>query len=80
MHLFFPLFVKTVIFYGKQFLKMANYEVTDRSNKLFRFIVNFVYEELINQFINNNAECNSSAFWLINWNLISDKTVDGKIV
>jgi hypothetical protein len=26
-------------------------------NKIFRVNVNFVYEELLNQFLNNNGEC-----------------------
>ena len=45
------------------------------TNKLFRFIVNFVYDELNTQFINNNGNCNSSTLQLINFNGNAENTV-----
>ena len=46
--------------------------------KLFRLNVNFVYEELLNQFVNNNGDCKLSTFWLISWGIICDPKNTGK--
>ena len=44
------------------------------TNTLFRLVVDYVYKELLNEFINNNAVCKSSTFNLLNWsNLIENK-------
>jgi hypothetical protein len=34
-------------------------------NKIFRVNVNFVYEELLNQFLNNNGECKLGKYFII---------------
>ena len=41
-----------------------------QSNKVFRLVVNFVYEEILNQFIISNGQCSETTFSLINWNLL----------
>ena len=48
------------------------------SNKLFRLLVDFVYKEVINDFIYNNGECKSSTISLINWSILFDKKNIGK--
>ena len=45
--------------------------------RLFRLVVNFVYEELLSQFLNNNGECKESTFLLINWTSIIENSNDG---
>ena len=54
-----------------------NQDINDITNKLFRQNVDFVYEEILSQFINNNGNCKSSTFWLINWGIIFDRRNDG---
>jgi hypothetical protein len=49
----------------------------DPTCKIFRHLIYFVCEELLNQFINNNGDCNASTFRLINWSVITDKKIDG---
>ena len=49
----------------------------ETTNRLFRLVVNFVYEELLNQFINNNGHCKDSTFLLINWGSILENSNDG---
>jgi|LakMenEpi03Aug12_release.lakeMendotaPanAssembly.Ray.scaffolds.fasta_scaffold5119049_1 hypothetical protein len=49
----------------------------DVTNELFRQNVDFVYEEILSQFINNNGNCKSSTFWLINWGIIFDRRNEG---
>lgn len=56
----------------------ANISITELTqNKLFRVNVNFVYEELLNQFLNNNGDCKLSTFWLIGWGIICNPKNDG---
>ena len=56
-------------------------EAIDAStSRIFRFVVNFVYEELLNQFLNNNGECKESTYLLINWTSIVENSNDGKLV
>ena len=40
--------------------------------KLFKCNINFVYEELIDQFINHNGDCREATFCLINWSVLLD--------
>ena len=47
--------------------------------KIFNCNVNFVYEELLNQFINNNGQCDSSTYYLINWHILIDSSNNSKI-
>ena len=47
------------------------------TNNLFKLLVNFVYETLLDQFINNNGECKYSTFSLINWNVLIDDKNEG---
>jgi hypothetical protein len=47
-------------------------QVENYSIKLFKCNVNFVYEELIQQFINNNGNCDEATFFLINWGILFD--------
>jgi hypothetical protein len=49
----------------------------DPTNKIFRYLLDFVYKELLNQFINNNGNCKCSTFQLINWSVITEKRTDG---
>ena len=42
------------------------------ATKIFKSNVNFVYDELIKQFINNKGNCLESTFCLINWGYILD--------
>ena len=49
----------------------------DLTEEFFRIIVDFVYEELLHQYINQKGNCKASTFWLINWNIIIDKKNDG---
>jgi hypothetical protein len=44
----------------------------DTTQIIFRHLVDFVYKELIKQFLNNNGECVDSTFRLINWSVITD--------
>jgi hypothetical protein len=37
----------------------------DTTNKICRLVLNFVHEELLNQFISNNGDCKESTFWLL---------------
>ena len=45
----------------------------DLINKLFTFNVNYVYETIVNQFLNDNGNYDSSVFWIINWNIIFER-------
>ena len=47
------------------------------SDKVFRLLVDFVYKEVINEFINNNGECKNKNFTLINWSILFDKNNKG---
>ena len=49
----------------------------ENTNKLFRLVVNFVYDELMNQFISNYGDCKSSTFCLINWDVIVNNRNSG---
>ena len=51
---------------------MENTSMKDLINKLFTFNVNYVYETIVNQFLNENGNYDSSVFWIINWNIIFD--------
>ena len=42
------------------------------SIKIFNYNVNYVYKELIHEFINYNGKCNDSTYYLINWEQILD--------
>ena len=46
--------------------------VENYSIKLFKCNVDFVYEALIQQFINNNGQCDEATFFLINWGILFD--------
>ena len=52
----------------------------ENTNKLFRQLVNFVYEELLNQFLNNNGDCKESTYLLLNWTSIVENSNDGNLV
>ena len=47
-------------------------ESNDSTNELFKFTVNYVYEKIVSQFLNDNGNCDPSIFWLTNWNIICD--------
>jgi hypothetical protein len=49
----------------------------ENTNKLFRLVVNFVYDELLNQFIKNYGDCKSSTFCLINWDVLVNNRNSG---
>jgi hypothetical protein len=49
----------------------------DPTNKIFRHLLDFVYEELLNQFINNNGDCKDSTFRLVNWLNITNYSTNG---
>ena len=42
--------------------------------EIMKLNLNYVYKELINEFVNNNGNCNDSTYNLINWNYILDST------
>ena len=42
------------------------------SIKLIKYNLNYVYQTLINEFINNKGNCNDSTYNLINWDYILD--------
>ena len=48
-----------------------------QSNKVFRLLVNFVYEEILNQCTNENGECRETTYSLINWNILVDSKNKG---
>jgi hypothetical protein len=52
----------------------------DELNKLFRLVVDYVYKEIINEFINNNGSCSRATFTLINWSILFDKNNNGLII
>jgi hypothetical protein len=52
---------------------MNNKQVGSITQKIFKNLVNFVYEELLNQFLNNNGDCEESTFRLVNWSIILDR-------
>jgi hypothetical protein len=43
------------------------------SIKLLKSTVNFVYNELIEEFINNNGLCKEATFTLANWSYLLDQ-------
>jgi hypothetical protein len=49
---------------------------TDDSIRLFKFVVSFVYEELIEQFITHKGECKNfeQTFCLVNWGFVLDSS------
>jgi hypothetical protein len=47
-------------------------ESFSKSIKLLKHNIDFVYEELVIQFLNKNGGCHESTFYLINWNFILD--------
>ena len=50
------------------------------ASSAFKLLVNFVYEEVYDQFINNNGVCKRSTYSLINWSFITDSENKGKQV
>ena len=56
---------------------METNKIGSSTHTIFRHLVDFVYEELLDQFINNNGDCEYSTFRLINWSIITDKRFDG---
>jgi hypothetical protein len=44
----------------------------ENSLKIIKYNLNYVYHELINEFINNKGHCNDSTYNLINWEYILD--------
>jgi hypothetical protein len=52
----------------------------DESNKLFRLVVDYVYKEVINEFLNNSGGCSPVTFTLINWSILFDKNNNGLII
>jgi hypothetical protein len=42
------------------------------SIKVLKLNVNFVYDKIIEQFINNNGNCNEATFSLLNWSHLLD--------
>ena len=43
----------------------------DREGRVyFKFLVNCVYKELLNQFMNKGGKCEASTYLLINFNLV----------
>ena len=52
------------------------YEDSADTNKIFRFLVDFVHKELINEFI-HHGECKKSTFSLLNWPILFDSKNDG---
>ena len=52
--------------------------MTDQNiNKLFPHLVDFVYKEMINEFLNKNGVCSESTFFLINWSVLIEKQNSG---
>ena len=47
------------------------------SNELFKLIIDFVYKEIINQFINDDGECKATTFHLINWPILFENNNNG---
>ena len=47
------------------------------ASSAFRLVVNFVYEEIFDQFINNNGACKRSTYSLVNWSFITDSENKG---
>ena len=48
------------------------------TNKLFQLLVDFVHDEILDQFVNNNGNCDHATFWLINWSIVIDYREDGE--
>ena len=46
----------------------------DDSTRLFKFVVSFVYEELLEQFITNKGDLKESTFCLVNWGYVLDSS------
>jgi len=46
----------------------------ENSVEIIKLNLNYVYKELINEFVNNNGHCNDSTYNLINWHYILDTT------
>jgi hypothetical protein len=46
----------------------------ENSIKIIKLNLNYVYEQLIHEFIKNNGYCNNSTYNLINWKYILDST------
>jgi hypothetical protein len=44
----------------------------ENSIKIINYNLNFVYKELIEEFIKQNGKCNNSTYNLINWDYIRD--------
>jgi hypothetical protein len=44
----------------------------ENSIKIINYILNFVYDELKEEFIKQNGNCNNSTYNLINWDYILD--------
>ena len=44
----------------------------EKSKEIIEFNLNYVYDELIQQFLNNNGHCNYLTYNLINWDYILD--------
>jgi hypothetical protein len=44
----------------------------ENSLKIIKYNLNYVYQELIIEFINNKGHCNDSTYNLINWEYILD--------
>jgi hypothetical protein len=52
-------------------------DIENAAINIFKSNVRFVYDELINQFINDKGNCSESTFCLINWSYILDPNNEG---
>ncbi len=62
-----------IIIHKKRRFK-TTFEEMENSIKIIKLNLNYVYEQLINEFINNNGYCNNSTYNLFNWKYILDST------
>ena len=49
----------------------------DTGDSILRHTINFVYEEIMNQFLKYNGKTKKSTFWLINWGILIDEKSSG---
>ena len=47
------------------------------SSQLFKLIVDFVYDKILNQFIDEKGDCKESTYCLINWSVLTNNTKNG---
>lgn len=62
-----------IIIHKKRRFK-TTFEEMENSIKIIKLNLNYVYEQLIHEFIKNNGYCNNSTYNLINWKYILDST------